>query len=220
MIAARDTNREVDKIFSSYPGRLFAFGTLPLAADTECIVKEIENLSKLRFMRGVIIGTSGLGKGLDDSVLDPVYVALEKYQQLTFIHPHYGLPASVFGPRAAEYGHVLPLALGFPLETTIAVTRMFLSGVWERYRGLQVLLAHSGGTLPLLAGRIESCISHDAYLMKEGKLKGDRRTLWEVLRENVYLDAVIYSEVGLKSAINASGAERVIFGECNQSYSG
>ncbi|KAI9718387.1 MAG: hypothetical protein M1812_004108 [Candelaria pacifica] len=213
--AARDTNREVDHICSQHPGRLFAFGTLPLSANAEDIVTEIERLSKAKFMRGVIMGTSGLGKGLDDPALDPVYSALERSQQLAFIHPHYGLPSSVFGPRAGEYGHVLPLALGFPLETTIAVTRMFLSGVWDRFPGLQVLLAHSGGTLPFLAGRIESCIGHDASLMKQGKLKEGRRTLWDVLNKNVYLDAVIYSEVGLKSAMTASGVDRVMFGTDN-----
>ncbi len=209
---AEDTNREVDNICSQYPGRLFAFGTLPLSANTEDIVKETERLSKAKYMRGVIMGTSGLGKGLDDPALDPVYARLERHQQLIFIHPHYGLPSSVFGPRACEYGHVLPLALGFPLETTIAVTRMFLSGVWDRFPALQVLLAHSGGTLPFLAGRIESCIIHDAHLLKQGKLGEGRRTLWDVLNNNVYLDAVIYSEVGLMSAVKASGADRVMFG--------
>ncbi|KAI9783845.1 MAG: hypothetical protein M1835_003729 [Candelina submexicana] len=210
--AARSINGEVDDICSQHPGRLFAFGTLPLSATTEDIVEEIGILSGAKCMRGVIMGTSGLGKGLDDPALDPVYAALENHQQLTFIHPHYGLPSSVFGPRASEYGHVLPLALGFPLETTIAVTRMFLSGVWDRFPDLQVLLAHSGGTLPFLAGRIESCIGHDAYLMKQGKLRESRRTLWDVLNKNVYLDAVIYSEVGLRSAMETSGADRVMFG--------
>jgi predicted TIM-barrel fold metal-dependent hydrolase len=163
-------------------------------------------------MRGVIIGTSGLGNGLDDPALDPIYAALEKHSQLIFLHPHYGLPASVYGPRANEYGHVLPLALGFPLETTIAVTRMLLSGVFDRFTNLNVLLAHSGGTLPFLAGRIESCVKHDGHLKKEGKTEG-RRDVWEVLKTNIYLDAVIYSDVGLKAAMNASGADRLMFGK-------
>lgn len=113
----------------------------------------------------------------------------------------------MYGPRAGDYGHVLPLALGFPLETTIAVTRMYLSGVFDRFPELQVLLAHSGGTLPFLAGRIESCIQHDAHLKAPG------RGVWDVLKKNIYLDAVIYKEVGLKAAVDASGADRVLFGK-------
>ncbi|KAF2014829.1 uracil-5-carboxylate decarboxylase [Aaosphaeria arxii CBS 175.79] len=209
--AARRINDDVDSICAQHPGRLYAFGTLPLSAPAEVVVEEIERLSKLKYIRGVIIGTSGLGNGLDDPALDPIYAALEKYEQIIFLHPHYGLPASVYGPRANEYGHVLPLALGFPLETTIAVTRMLLSGVWDRFHNLNVLLAHSGGTLPFLAGRIESCIKHDGHLKNHGKTEG-RRTVWDILKSNIYLDAVIYSEVGLGAAIQASGSDRLMFG--------
>ncbi|KAF2475108.1 uracil-5-carboxylate decarboxylase [Lindgomyces ingoldianus] len=208
---ARKINDDVDGLCARYPGRLYAFGTLPLSAPVETVVKEIERLAGLKHIRGVIMGTSGLGNGLDDPALDPIYAALEKHEQLIFLHPHYGLPSSVYGPRANEYGHVLPLALGFPLETTIAVTRMLLSQVWDRFTKLNVLLAHSGGTLPFLAGRIESCINHDGHLKKAGNTEG-RRDIWDILKTNIYLDAVIYSNVGLKAAIDASGADRLLFG--------
>jgi aminocarboxymuconate-semialdehyde decarboxylase len=205
---AQSVNDEIDALCSQYPGRLYAFGTLPLSGSISEVVSEIHRLSTLKHIRGVILGTTGLGSGLDDASLHPIFSALEITEQMIFLHPHYGLPSSVFGPKAGEYGHVLPLALGFPLETTIAVTRMYLSGVWDKFPKLNVLLAHSGGTLPFLAGRIESCIGHDAHYGHEGK----RRDLWDILKKNIYLDAVIYSEVGLKGAIDASGADRVLFG--------
>lgn len=88
---------------------------------------------------------------------------------------------------------------------------MLLSGVWDRFPNLKVLIAHSGGTLPFLAGRIESCIAHDAHLKKEDKTK-NRRNVWDVLKNNIYLDAVIYADVGLKAAVDASGADRLLFG--------
>ena len=46
---------------------------------------------------------------------------------------------------------------------------------------------------------------------KEGKTK-NRRDVWNVLKSNIYLDAVIYADVGLKAAIDASGADRLMFG--------
>ncbi|KAM0716418.1 hypothetical protein Q7P37_007863 [Cladosporium fusiforme] len=208
---AVEINDDVNVMCAKYPGRLFAFGTLPLSAPAGEVVKEISRISSLEYMRGVIIGTSGLGAGLDDQSLDPIYAALEAHGQPIFLHPHYGLPSSVYGPRAGDYGHVLPLALGFPLETTIAVTRMLLSGVFDRYPKLSVLLAHSGGTLPFLAGRIESCIAHDSHLHGQPGFKS-RRSVWDVLKTNIYLDAVVYGEVGLKAAVQASGADRLMFG--------
>lgn len=204
-------NDDVEKVCSRHPGRLYAFGTLPLSAGADAVVAEIKRLTTLDHFRGVIIGTSGLGNGLDDPALEPIWAALQETKQLIFLHPHYGLPASVYGDRAAEYGHVLPLALGFPLETTIAITRAILSGVFDHFPGLEMLLAHSGGTLPFLAGRIESCIAHDGHLKKANKIKG-RRSIWDILKKNIYLDAVVYGEAGLKAAIEASGKDRLMFG--------
>lgn len=208
---AIEINDDVNSMCAKYPGRLFAFGTLPLPAPVNEVVAEIGRLESLQYMRGVIIGTSGLGAGLDDPALDPIYAALESLGQPIFLHPHYGLPSSVYGPRAGDSGHVLPLALGFPLETTIAVTRMLLSGAYDRYPKLSVLLAHSGGTLPFLAGRIESCIAHDSHLHHQAGFNS-RRSIWDVLKSNIYLDAVVYGEAGLKAAVEASGADRLMFG--------
>ena len=99
------------------------------------------------------------------------------------------------------------------METTIAVARMLLSSVFDRHPKLTLLLAHSGGTLPFLAGRLESCILHDAYLRKKGMLR-NRRDIWDVLKTNIVLDAVVYSTLGLRAAVEANGVERVLFGMC------
>ena len=216
LAVAMQVNDDMERICALHEGRLYAFGTLPLSAQTGNIIEEAERLTTLPHARGIVMGTSGLGSGLDDPALDPIYAALEQQEQLIFLHPHYGLPSSVYGPRAGDYGHVLPLALGFPLETTIAITRMLLSGVFDRFPKLEVLIAHSGGTLPFLAGRIESCIAHDGHLHKEDKLV-KRKDVWDILRNNIYLDAVIYADKGLKTAIDVSGSDRVMFGELHTS---
>jgi predicted TIM-barrel fold metal-dependent hydrolase len=196
---------------------LFAFGALPLSAPNASIIAaEVARLKSLPHMRGVIMGTSGLGKGLDDLALDPIWSALQDTETLLFLHPHYGLPDSAFGGADVtdRYGHVLPLALGFPLETTIAVTRMLLSGVFDRFPRLKILLAHSGGTLPFLAGRIDSCIAHERkFVANGGSTQGPTRSVWDVLKTNIYLDAVVYGEAGLKAAVHAAGgSDRLLFG--------
>ncbi|EIT82221.1 putative metal-dependent hydrolase [Aspergillus flavus] len=195
---------------------LFAFGALPLSAPrADIVVDEIKRLKTLPHLRGVIMGTSGLGKGLDDTQLDPVWGALQDTESVLFLHPHYGLPDEAFGGSDAmnRYGHVLPLALGFPLETTIAVTRMLLAGVFDRFPRLKILLAHSGGTLPFLAGRIESCIHHERkFVANGGDVPGPQRNVWDVLKTNIYLDAVVYGTAGLQAAMAASGTDRLLFG--------
>ena len=196
--------------------KLYAFGCLPLSAQLSDIISEIHRLKSLRHIKGVIMGTTGLGAGLDDPSLEDVYAALSSTSTIVFLHPHYGLPDGAFGgPEIlAKSGHVLPLALGFPLETTIAVTRMYLSSVFDRHPNLQFLLAHSGGTLPFLAGRIESCVAHEReFVVNGGQKHGPQRSIWDVLQTNIYLDAVIYGQPGLNAATEAAGSvDRVMFG--------
>lgn len=126
--------------------RFLAFGVLPLVpvlptsptkvasnddeddpesraeAIVSAVLDAIVHITDLKHLRGVIIGTKGLGKGLDDPRLAPIWEALDESGLIVFIHPHYGVtpakgPESEFGE--VDNGHVLPLALGFPMETAI-----------------------------------------------------------------------------------------------------
>lgn len=189
---AQQINTSFSTSCTQHPGKLYFLAALPLTAPLPDILSSISHAASLPHCRGVILGTSGLGAGLDDPSILTVFHALAAANLVVFLHPHYGLPEAVFGPRAAkgEYGHVMALALGFPLETTVAVTRMFMAGVFDAVRGLRVVLAHGGGAVPFLAGRVESCRGHDGWLVGEGRAGG--RTFGEVLREQVFLDAVVW----------------------------
>jgi aminocarboxymuconate-semialdehyde decarboxylase len=210
---ARDINDDLNAVCALHPGRLWCFATLPLSARPESIVAEIRRVKGLPFVRGVIVGTSGVGDGLDDARMDPLWEALEQEGLPVFVHPHYGLPSEVFGPRREESGHVLPLSLGFPLETTIAFFRMYLAGVFSRFGGLKVLLAHAGGAVPFLAGRVQSCVRHErSSLPALARAGGERESVWNVLDKNVWLDGVVYSAAGLRAATEAVGKDKVLWG--------
>ena len=213
---ATKINNELNSISAESKGRIYAFGCLPLTAPASAVVAEIKRLASAtcHYVRGIILGTSGLGAGLDDSAMDPIWEAVQDQGLLIFIHPHYGLPSEVFGTRMPESGHVLPLSLGFPLETTIAFTRMYLVGVFDRFPSLKIMLAHAGGAMPVLAGRVQSCVEHERqyYDEKEERVRGPTRSMAEVLRKNIYLDAVSYSEIGVRAAVDTVGKERVFFG--------
>lgn len=98
--------------------RLFAFGSLPLVPgiQKEKVLESIQQIQELSYLRGVVMGTKGIGKGLDDPEMEPIYEALAAAGLVVFVHPHYGID-NAFGDL--DNGHVLPLALGFPMETSI-----------------------------------------------------------------------------------------------------
>ncbi|KAG8530390.1 uncharacterized protein KY384_004892 [Bacidia gigantensis] len=207
-------NQELEEVCASSEGRLYTFGALPLSAPPPQICEAIQSLGGSPHVKGVIIGTSGLGQGLDDPALEEVYATLQQSQTLVFLHPHYGLPSTVYGPRAHESGHVLHLSLGFPLETTISFTRMYVSGVFDRFPRLKILIAHAGATIPFLAGRISSCIEHERLYhdMDGTRVGGPERSLQEVLTTNVWVDAVVYSASAVQAAADVVGRDRVLFG--------
>ena len=109
---AVEINDDINDMCEHYPGRLFAFGTLPLRAGKRACVNEVRRLKGMKWMRGVVLGTGGMGEGMDDTRMEEVYTTLEGEEMPVFLHPHYGLPTEVYGPRAGEYGHALPLAMG------------------------------------------------------------------------------------------------------------
>ena len=215
-IWAQKINDELEEISAESKGRIYAFGTLPVSASVSHVITEIKRLASAAcaHIRGIIIGTSGVGRGLDDKAMEPIWMALEEHNLLVFVHPHYGLPSEVFGDRMHESGHVLPLSLGFPLETTIAFTRMYLAGVFDRFPKLMLLLAHAGGAIPALAGRIQSCVEHERNYFDDNQKRnqGPKRSVTEVMRSNIYLDAVSYGEAGLRGALEMVGQGKVLFG--------
>ncbi|KAF5390527.1 hypothetical protein D9757_002629 [Collybiopsis confluens] len=185
-------NQDLEDYCSSGPNvpdsptpRLYGFGLLPLVPgiDTQAILEAVRQISALPHLKGVIIGTVGVGRGLDDEALAPIWAAIESAGLTVFLHPHYGV-GNVWGEK--DNGHVLPLALGFPFETTVATTRLILSGAFDRFPNLRVLLAHSGGSLPQLSSRLASCIAHDPIVAS--RLKHDAR----YYLGKMYFDAVAY----------------------------
>jgi len=186
-------------ITGSRAKRLYGFGLLPLVPEVtiSSLLETVQQISSLTHLKGVIMGTRGIGNGLDDDALDPVWEAIEKAGLVVFLHPHYGVDGKAWGEK--DNGHVLPLALGFPFETTIATTRLILSGVFDRFPSLRILLAHSGGALPQLSSRLASCIDHDPVVAS--RLKHDARYYLGLL----LFDAVAYGpeELGFVSDVIA-----------------
>ncbi|QRW18695.1 amidohydrolase family protein [Rhizoctonia solani] len=185
---ARELNDDLEAYCATGPSlsssplrRLYGFGLLPLLPDvpTSEITSIVEQIGSLSHLKGVIMGTKGVGKGLDDPALEPVWEAIASKGLVIFLHPHYGVPDELFGD--IENGHVFPSP----------------SASHSKLRSL--LLAHSGGALPILSSRLASCIAHDPLVAR--RLKHDARHYLGML----YYDAVAYGAPELSMASAAAG---------------
>ena len=66
-------------------------------------------------------------------------------------------PVSPVGMGDVKDYHDFYRSVGFLWETTIAVGRMAISGIFERYQKIKWILSHSGGALPFVYTSMEIC---------------------------------------------------------------
>lgn len=80
-----------------------------------------------------------------------------------------------------------------------AITRLILSGVYDRFPDLKILLAHSGGALSQLSSRISSCIAHDPEVARRLKYN------FRYYLSRLWFDAVAYGPEELEFVSAAIG---------------
>jgi aminocarboxymuconate-semialdehyde decarboxylase len=198
---ARDLNQEFSTLDSRSGGRLAGLGVLPNGG-VPAAVKEVEWIAAHPALRGVISSSRPCGLLPDVADLEPLWEVLERAGLVFFIHPHYAVGLGELG----GYGHTLPVSLGFPFETTVALARMALAGVFDRHPRLQVLAAHGGGALPFLVARLDAgWRSPDRTELALGRPPSQALA-------QIYVDAVVYHPRSLRAAVDYLGADHVLFG--------
>ena len=100
-------------------------------------------------LAGAEIPASVAGRYLGDDFFLPFWAAAEDAGALVFIHP----TTRGIGMSALD-GYYLWNSVGNPVETAIAAAHMAMAGVLDRHPRLRVLLAHGGGALPVVRGRL------------------------------------------------------------------
>ena len=144
----RAWNDSASAAHQTYPSRLLAFLTLPMLFPDRAL-DELNRASKLPGMRGVYLGTHIGDRELDDPSFEPIFARIEELDLPVFTHPIH----TVGGKRMSPY--YLRNLLGNPFDTAIAACHLIFGGVLDRHPKLQVSLAHAGGALPILIGRID-----------------------------------------------------------------
>ncbi|WP_206603723.1 amidohydrolase family protein [Streptomyces sp. CB03238] len=178
------------------PDRLCALGTVPVG-DPSAAEEARRCLDDLG-MAGVAIGSQGLGRELDDPVNEELWAFLARRQAFTFLHP--SVPVEPERTRA----YWMAQLVGFPMETALAVSRLVLGGVLERHR-FPLCLAHGGGCLPALAGRLDL-----GWARKPpARASSSPPSTW--LR-GLYYDTAVFSREQLARLVADVGAEHVLLG--------
>ncbi len=196
---ARYHNDRLSEMVKKYPDRFAAMATLPMQAPAEAL-NELERSAQELGLRGVEIGSHVGQRELGDPAFWPIYQALEGLNAPIFIHPHHvaGLD------RLLNY--YFNNLIGNPLDTTIAAANLIFSGVLEKYPGLKVILAHAGGQLPYIIGRMEH-----GYQVRPECQENVRKSPLAFLK-NFYFDIITHNPDALRYLISLAGSDHVLLG--------
>lgn len=146
----------------TYPGRFQAFATLPLQ-DPKASADELERAVREDGFVGAM--TNGIigKKFLDHPDFEPVLVRAEALGVPIYLHPGYP-PAEVFDIyyRIARLGYNKEYqdyifsgsGFGWHQEVLIQSLRMIMTGVFDRFPKLKIIIGHMGEGLPFFFERI------------------------------------------------------------------
>jgi aminocarboxymuconate-semialdehyde decarboxylase len=149
----------------------------------------------------VEIPSSVAGRYLGDDHFLPFWAAAEDCAALVFIHP----TTRGFGIEALD-SYYLWNSAGNPLETAVTAAHIALAGVLERFPRLRVLLAHGGGALPVLRGRLRR-----AYAVRpEAAARTTHGPDWSLRR--FYYDSVTHDTALLADLVGYAGAGQILLG--------
>jgi predicted TIM-barrel fold metal-dependent hydrolase len=146
---ARGCNEYGADMMREYPGRFGLFATLSML-DIDATLKEIEYALDVLKADGIGLQTNYGDKWLGHPSFGPVLQELNRRKAVVYVHP---LVAACCGTLSVG---AFPAVIEVPHDTTRTVTSLLLSGSFARHRDIKWLFSHAGGTVPMLAGRINA----------------------------------------------------------------
>ncbi len=197
---ARIQNDALAGLVRAHPGRVSALGALPLQ-DPEVAAAELQALMEEGVLKGVEVAASVRGVFLGDDRFEPFWEAAEATGALVFIHP---TTRGFDSPAFQDY--YLWNTVANPLETATTAAHMVVAGVMERHPELRVLLAHGGGALLAVRGRMRH--AHGFQPQAKARL---RESPEDSIRR-FYFDTLTHDEALLRALIDYAGADHVLLG--------
>jgi aminocarboxymuconate-semialdehyde decarboxylase len=150
-------------------------------------------------LAGVEVPAKVDGDYLGADRFEPFWAAAEATGALVFVHP------STRGFAGPE-DYYLWNTVGNPLETTLTAAHLVMAGVLERHPDLRVVLAHGGGAVLALRGRLRH--AHERIGPARARL---REPVEDSLRR-LYFDTVTHDPAVLRALVEFAGADRVLLG--------
>jgi predicted TIM-barrel fold metal-dependent hydrolase len=195
---ARMLNDYIAAIVTKHPDRFFGLAVLPFEATDATLAEFDRCVDKLK-MKGILLYSNLNGEWPDEPRFRPFWEHAERRGIPVLLHPARPMTLD------AVSGYNMAGGLGLMFDTTIALTRIILSGLLEDHPRLKLVCPHSGGALPYLIGRID----HQTFVLKRG-MENIRKRPSEYLKQ-VWFDTVSPIPMAIRYGIDFGGPHQMLF---------
>lgn len=205
VVACRNVNDHLAEVVNANPDRFAAFATLPQIDPLAAADELARSVQELGFKGAMMFGPTN-DKFLDEKVFWPIYERAAALNVPIYLHP--ALPDKrvsdvYYGAYKQSHPDLLGAAWGFGVEAGTLGIRMVLSGVFDRYPGLQVILGHLGEGITFQLTRIDESLKRPANASTE---------FAQTFRSNFYITTSgFFSDSALRCCLEEMSPDRILF---------
>ncbi|MCA9443111.1 MAG: amidohydrolase [Candidatus Omnitrophica bacterium] len=128
--------------------------SLPLNNPEESMV-EAERATRDLGAAGIQIFTPVLGRAVDQPEILQLFELMGTLGKAVWLHPAGGMNRPDYqGEKVSRFESWWTLR--WPYESSLAMYRLIFTGIFDRYPDLPIVTHHSGGMIPMMAGRLGS----------------------------------------------------------------
>jgi aminocarboxymuconate-semialdehyde decarboxylase len=196
-------NAEMQAKHSSIVGMA---STVPYGGDP--FLREFERAVKQDGLKGAWIMSSLQGSYPDDDDAMPFFQLATELDVPVVIHP----PSVGFGEeRMREYR--LASSIGRPMDGALAIARLIVRGVFEKFPTLKLVGTHLGGGICEMIGRMDYAyrLQDEAYFLGPYEPMLIKHPPSHYLKM-MYLESTCYHPPGARCAIDTVGVDHFVFG--------
>ena len=204
----RMANDILKERIDEFPGRFAGFATLPMA-DPVAAADELERVVTKYGFCGALLAGRYKGRFYNEAEFFPIFERAAKLDVPISFHPAF-IPENVLETYylSDAYSVVVGAELGFAgygwhSETGIQISRLILSGIFDKLPNLKFISGHWGETIPAFLERMDAILSRDKTGLKQ--------EFSEYYKKHIYITpSGIFSRDQLEYIVHVMGADHVM----------
>jgi aminocarboxymuconate-semialdehyde decarboxylase len=183
---------------AAYPQRFVGSFVLPLQ-DMDLSMREFERVTAELKLKVANLGATYGGVYLGHPRFHPLWQAVLRADVAVFIHPE-----GAKDPWFQDFG--LWNSVGQPIEEAKVMSSIIYEGIFEKFPGVKIVMAHGGGYLPHYFGRLDRNVTNMPESARH--IKGKPSDYLAAF----HYDTCTYNPSVIEALVHRVGVDRLVMG--------